>query len=75
MFAFGSKDGYIYEKEAILQYILHQKTEIAKKMKVVLLNRGLCSNTMYTNENQSAKKPWLLHLVKHGLSNALVILM
>ncbi|XP_078286822.1 nitric oxide synthase-interacting protein [Rhinoraja longicauda] len=26
-------DGYIYEKEAILEYILHQKTEIAKKMK------------------------------------------
>ncbi|KAL1278199.1 hypothetical protein QQF64_024872 [Cirrhinus molitorella] len=26
-------DGYLYEKEAILQYILHQKTEIAKKMK------------------------------------------
>lgn len=28
-----TEDGYIYEKEAILQYILHQKTEIAKKMK------------------------------------------
>uniref|UniRef100_A0A8C2H5B6 Nitric oxide synthase-interacting protein n=1 Tax=Cyprinus carpio TaxID=7962 RepID=A0A8C2H5B6_CYPCA len=28
-----TKDGYLYEKEAILQYILHQKTEIAKKMK------------------------------------------
>ncbi|XP_051898947.1 nitric oxide synthase-interacting protein [Pristis pectinata] len=26
-------DGYIYEKEAILEYLLHQKTEIAKKMK------------------------------------------
>ncbi|XP_056609883.1 nitric oxide synthase-interacting protein [Triplophysa dalaica] len=26
-------DGYIYEKEAILQYILHHKTDIAKKMK------------------------------------------
>ncbi|XP_043535609.1 nitric oxide synthase-interacting protein [Chiloscyllium plagiosum] len=26
-------DGYIYEKEAILEYILHQKTEIAKKIK------------------------------------------
>ncbi|XP_030649082.1 nitric oxide synthase-interacting protein [Chanos chanos] len=26
-------DGYLYEKEAILEYILHQKTEIAKKMK------------------------------------------
>ncbi|XP_023682033.1 nitric oxide synthase-interacting protein [Paramormyrops kingsleyae] len=26
-------DGYMYEKEAILEYILHQKTEIAKKMK------------------------------------------
>ncbi|XP_051570558.1 nitric oxide synthase-interacting protein-like isoform X3 [Myxocyprinus asiaticus] len=28
-----TEDGYIYEKEAILQYILHHKTEIAKKMK------------------------------------------
>ncbi|XP_020391548.1 nitric oxide synthase-interacting protein [Rhincodon typus] len=26
-------DGYLYEKEAILEYILHQKTEIAKKIK------------------------------------------
>lgn len=28
-----TEDGYLYEKEAILQFILHQKTEIAKKMK------------------------------------------
>nr|XP_057904630.1 nitric oxide synthase-interacting protein [Doryrhamphus excisus] len=27
-------DGYLYEKQAILEYILHQKTEIAKKMKL-----------------------------------------
>ncbi|KAG7459852.1 hypothetical protein MATL_G00215090 [Megalops atlanticus] len=26
-------DGYLYEKEAILEYILHQKAEIARKMK------------------------------------------
>ncbi|XP_026209417.1 nitric oxide synthase-interacting protein [Anabas testudineus] len=26
-------DGYLYDKQAILEYILHQKTEIAKKMK------------------------------------------
>ncbi|XP_071357564.1 nitric oxide synthase-interacting protein isoform X2 [Trachinotus anak] len=26
-------DGYLYERQAILEYILHQKTEIAKKMK------------------------------------------
>ncbi|KAM7386247.1 hypothetical protein PAMA_009063 [Pampus argenteus] len=26
-------DGYLYEKQAILEYILHQKTETAKKMK------------------------------------------
>ncbi|KAG7279450.1 hypothetical protein CRUP_038223 [Coryphaenoides rupestris] len=26
-------DGYLYEKQAILEYILHQKTDIAKKMK------------------------------------------
>lgn len=35
-----SPDGYMYEKEAILEYILHQKTEIAKKMKV-------CKNTVF----------------------------
>ncbi|XP_054616282.1 nitric oxide synthase-interacting protein [Dunckerocampus dactyliophorus] len=27
-------DGYLYEKQAILEYILHQKTEIAKQMKL-----------------------------------------
>lgn len=32
--AIHSPDGYLYEKQAILEYILHQKTEIAKKMKV-----------------------------------------
>ncbi|XP_061702405.1 nitric oxide synthase-interacting protein isoform X3 [Syngnathoides biaculeatus] len=26
-------DGFLYEKQAILEYILHQKTDIAKKMK------------------------------------------
>ncbi|XP_046893503.1 nitric oxide synthase-interacting protein isoform X1 [Hypomesus transpacificus] len=26
-------DGYLYEKQAILEYMLHQKTDIAKKMK------------------------------------------
>jgi len=26
-------DGYIFEKEAILEYIVHQKTENARKMK------------------------------------------
>ncbi|XP_037111955.1 nitric oxide synthase-interacting protein [Syngnathus acus] len=26
-------DGFLYEKQAILEYILHQKTEIARKMK------------------------------------------
>ncbi|EPY89113.1 nitric oxide synthase-interacting protein-like protein [Camelus ferus] len=28
-------DGYLYEREAILEYILHQKKEIARQMKVV----------------------------------------
>ncbi len=26
-------DGYLYDKEAILEYILHQKRDIAKKLK------------------------------------------
>jgi len=29
-----SPDGFLYEKQAILEYILHHKTETAKKMKV-----------------------------------------
>lgn len=28
-----SPDGYLYDKEAILEYILHQKREIARHMK------------------------------------------
>lgn len=28
-----SKDGYLFDKEAILQYIITKKTEYAKKMK------------------------------------------
>ena len=35
-----SPDGYLYEKQAILEYILHQKTEIAKKMKVSRIVSG-----------------------------------
>ena len=31
-----SLDGYLYEKQAILEYMLHQKTDIAKKMKASL---------------------------------------
>lgn len=31
-----SPDGYLYEREAILEYILHQKKEIARQMKVSL---------------------------------------
>lgn len=33
-FAIYSPQGYLYDKKAILEYILHQKTEIARKMKV-----------------------------------------
>lgn len=32
--AIYSPQGYLYDKKAILEYILHQKTEIARKMKV-----------------------------------------
>lgn len=41
-----SPDGYLYEKQAILEYILHQKTEIARKMKV---SAKCLSNTMLSN--------------------------
>ncbi|XP_017737523.1 PREDICTED: nitric oxide synthase-interacting protein [Rhinopithecus bieti] len=32
-------DGYLYEREAILEYILHQKKEIARQMKVMGMGR------------------------------------
>lgn len=32
-----SPDGYLYEREAILEYILHQKKEIARQMKVMAM--------------------------------------
>lgn len=34
-----SPDGYLYEREAILEYILHQKKEIARQMKVMRMRR------------------------------------
>lgn len=33
MFLSFRKDGYLYDKEAILEYIVHQKVEIAKQLK------------------------------------------
>ncbi|KAM5237275.1 nitric oxide synthase-interacting protein isoform 2-T2 [Ctenodactylus gundi] len=33
-------DGYLYEREAILEYILHQKKEIARQMKAYEKQRG-----------------------------------
>ncbi|XP_060232908.1 nitric oxide synthase-interacting protein-like [Meriones unguiculatus] len=33
-------DGYLYEREAILEYILHQKKEIARRMKAYEEQRG-----------------------------------
>ncbi|GAB1292047.1 Nitric oxide synthase-interacting protein [Apodemus speciosus] len=33
-------DGYLYEREAILEYILHQKREIARQMKAYEKQRG-----------------------------------
>lgn len=36
----GSPDGYLYEREAILEYILHQKKEIARQMKAYEKQRG-----------------------------------
>lgn len=33
-FFVNSPDGYLYDKQAILEFILHQKKEIAKQMKV-----------------------------------------
>lgn len=34
VFFVNSPDGYLYDKQAILEFILHQKKEIAKQMKV-----------------------------------------
>ncbi|ELK28583.1 Nitric oxide synthase-interacting protein [Myotis davidii] len=33
-------DGYLYEREAILEYILHQKKEIARQLKAYEKQRG-----------------------------------
>lgn len=35
-----SPDGYLYEREAILEYILHQKKEIARQMKVLGMGKA-----------------------------------
>lgn len=38
-------DGFLYEKQAILEYILHQKVEIAKKMKAYEKQKKAQKNT------------------------------
>ncbi|XP_036163044.1 nitric oxide synthase-interacting protein isoform X2 [Myotis myotis] len=37
---YWSPDGYLYEREAILEYILHQKKEIARQLKAYEKQRG-----------------------------------
>lgn len=39
-----SKDGYLFDKEAILQYIITKKTEYAKKLKEYERQRQLEAN-------------------------------
>lgn len=48
-------DGFLYEKQAILEYILHQKTEIAKKMKAYEKQKQTLKSSGQT-ESKSAEK-------------------
>lgn len=48
-------DGFLYEKQAILEYILHQKTEIAKKMKAYEKQKQSLKTTDQS-ESKSAEK-------------------
>uniref|UniRef100_A0A8C6UED9 Nitric oxide synthase-interacting protein n=1 Tax=Neogobius melanostomus TaxID=47308 RepID=A0A8C6UED9_9GOBI len=48
-------DGYLYEKQAILEFILHQKTEIAKKMKAFEKQKQALKSTGQS-ESKSAEK-------------------
>ncbi|XP_029016041.1 nitric oxide synthase-interacting protein [Betta splendens] len=65
-------DGFLYDKQAILEYILHQKTEIAKKMKAYEKQKQAQKSTIQleskseererverfkTNENSIVSKP------------------
>uniref|UniRef100_A0A3B3ZYA7 Nitric oxide synthase-interacting protein n=1 Tax=Periophthalmus magnuspinnatus TaxID=409849 RepID=A0A3B3ZYA7_9GOBI len=48
-------DGYLYEKQAILEYILHQKTDIAKKMKAYEKQKQ-AQKTTDQSESKSVEK-------------------
>lgn len=48
-------DGFLYEKQAILEYILHQKTEIAKKMKAYEKQKQTLKSSGQ-NESKTAEK-------------------
>ncbi|XP_015259417.1 PREDICTED: nitric oxide synthase-interacting protein [Cyprinodon variegatus] len=50
-------DGYLYEKQAILEYILHQKTEIAKKMKAYEKQKqALKSNNQLESKSEERQR-------------------
>ncbi|XP_037545280.1 nitric oxide synthase-interacting protein [Nematolebias whitei] len=50
-------DGYLYEKQAILEYILHQKREIAKKMKAYeTQKKALKNNNQLESKSEERQK-------------------
>uniref|UniRef100_A0A3Q0SGT3 Nitric oxide synthase-interacting protein n=1 Tax=Amphilophus citrinellus TaxID=61819 RepID=A0A3Q0SGT3_AMPCI len=50
-------DGYLYEKQVILEYILHQKTEIAKKMKAYEKQKqALRSNSQLESKSEERER-------------------
>uniref|UniRef100_A0A1A8MUP2 Nitric oxide synthase-interacting protein n=2 Tax=Nothobranchius pienaari TaxID=704102 RepID=A0A1A8MUP2_9TELE len=50
-------DGYLYEKQAILEYILHQKTDIAKKMKAYEKQKqALRNNNQLESKSEERQK-------------------
>ncbi|KAM3598387.1 uncharacterized protein V6R79_017365 [Siganus canaliculatus] len=50
-------DGYLYEKQAILEYILHQKTENAKRMKAYEKQKqAVKSNIQHESKSEERQK-------------------
>lgn len=60
-----SPDGYLYEREAILEYILHQKKEIARQMKVTGVGEGAGAGCELTSSQ--AEPVWASFLSSFSL--------
>lgn len=63
-----SPDGYLYEREAILEYILHQKKEIARQMKVMGMRKGSRGMLVVLMLSSQAKPHWASALAHVSLA-------